>query len=179
LIMIALTLDEMLAVFQYLYFVYKNQKHNFWHIFWQGGTYEEGPLDLRSPPLNAHFGRNVDAMFWGVSFPWNLIASIILGALLMFAPTYMTVNPILSADDFVAGALACTFSFIATGEVLRSIRFLNVLLGLWVLIFSLFYLATENSHYIFHVIWSLILIGISFPKGRIKENYGHWNRYIR
>jgi hypothetical protein len=177
LIMIALTLDEVVAVCQYLAAVIQN-KQSFWKIFWKGGRYEEGELDTRSPPLNALFAKNISAMLWGVSFPWNLIVSVLLGGVLMFAPTYMIVNRYLSPSDYIAGALVATFSFIAMAEVLRIVRFLNMLIGIFVLIYSLLFFTTPNSQPIFHIVWSFILIAVSIPKGRIKESYGSWNRFI-
>jgi len=178
LIMIALTLDEVVAVCQYMASVVHTKQH-FWKIFWKGGHYEEGALDERSPPLNVSFVKNVHAMLWGVSFPWHLLISILLGGTLMFAPTYMTVSRYLSPSDYVVGALVATFSFIALAEVLRSVRFFNIILGVFIFIYALVFLNSENSHYIFHIIWSLILIAISIPKGRIKESYGNWDRFIR
>jgi uncharacterized membrane protein len=178
LIMIALTLDEVVAVCQYLATVIQN-KQPFWRIFWKGGKFEEGELDMRSPPLNASFKKNVEAMLWGVSFPWNLLVSVLLGGLLMFAPTYMAVNAKLSPSDYIVGALVATLSFIAMAEVLRAIRFINILLGLYILIDTLFFLKAPNSHAIFHILWSILIILASWPKGTIKEKYGTWDRYIR
>ena len=176
LIMIALTLDEVVAVCQYMA---RHKKQRCSRIFWKGGRYEEGELDNRSPPLNASFKRNLDAMLWGVSFSWNLLVSILLGGILMFTPTFLTIHPLLAPIDYVAGALVATFSFIAIAEVLRSVRFLNIAIGIFVLIYALFFVMSANSYYLFHILWSLLLIGVSFPKGRIKENYGTWNRFIR
>jgi uncharacterized membrane protein len=178
LIMIALTLDEVVAVCQYLASVL-HKKQSLWTIFWKGGSYQEGELDTRSPPLDRSFKKNFDAMLWGVSFPWNLILSILLGATLMFIPSFIPISPKLKPDDYIMGALVVTLSFIALAEVLRVARFLNILIGIWVLIFTLISLTQERSFYLFHIIWSLVTIAVNIPKGPIKERYGTWDRYIR
>lgn len=178
LIMIALTLDEVVAVCQYLVNIIARKK-SFWSIFWKGGSYQEGELDTRSPPLNVSFKRNFDAMLWGISFPWNLVLSILLGGCLMFAPTFLHIEFHLEPVDYIVGALVATFSFMALAEVFRQLRFVNILLGLVVLIYTLFFLKIPNSYTLFHLGWSLIIIALSLPRGRIKESYGTWDRFIR
>lgn len=178
LIMIALTLDEVVAVCQYLVHV-KKTKQRFWAIFWKGGSFEEGELDRRSPPLNAPIKHNFAAMLWGVTFPWNLLVTVLLGGILMFAPTFMTIDRHMAPSDYIVGALVATISFMSMAEVFRAARFINMLLGAWVFIFTFFFITQENSHYLFHLIWSLLLIAACFPKGKIKERYGTWNPYIK
>ena len=178
LIMIALTLDEVVAVCQYLVSI-KHQKKSLWKVFWKGGSYQEGELDTRSPPLNASVKKNFAAMFWGMTCPWNLFISVVLGVILMFIPSSFRLDDHLADSDHIVGALVATFSFIAMAEVFRSIRFLNIVLGLWVLVFVLFFLNEGPSQYLFHIIWSIVLIAVSIPKGKIKERYGTWNHFIR
>ncbi len=175
LIMIALTLDEVVAVLQYV----KRAKGKRWKTFWKGGTYEEGPMDTRSPPMNRQVWRNIAAMFWGVTFPWNLVLSVIAGAALMFAPNYLNITPSIAPDDYIVGALVATFSFIAMAEVARSLRFVNIVLALWVIGFTLSNLSKENSFWIFHIVWGIVVIALNIPKGKIAERYGSWNRFIK
>ena len=70
LFMIALTVDEVVAVCQYLVAV-KQQKKPFWKIFWKGGGFQKGDLDTRSPGISEPFIKAFSGMFWGVTFPWN------------------------------------------------------------------------------------------------------------
>jgi hypothetical protein len=178
LIMIALTLDEMVAVCQYLANV-KRSHQPFWKIFWKGGTYPEGNIDTRSPPLNAQLGKNVDAMLWGITFPWNLLVSVLFGGILMFSPGFIQIPLRLADSDHIVGAVVATLSFMAMAEVFRAIRFLNILLAIWVISFSLFFIQEDNSHYLFHIIWGILLILVSLPKGKVLERYGSWNRFIK
>ena len=178
LIMIALTLDEVVAVCQYLGTVIK-KKQGFWSIFWKGGSFQEGELDKRTPTVNGSVRKNFAAMIWGISFPWNLLLSILLGGCLMFAPTFLKINEQLAPSDYIVGALVATFSFTALAEVFRALRFVNILLALWVIAYALFFIDKQNSYYLYHIIWGVILILVSIPKGKIKESYGTWNRFIR
>jgi len=178
LIMIALTLDEIVAVCQYLASV-KEKKQSIWSVFWKGGNFQEGKLDSRSPPLNTSIKKNFSAMFWGVSFPWNLLLSIVMGGVLMFTPTFLQINPRVANSDYIVGAVVATLSFMAIAEVFRAIRFINIALGLWTLVTTLFFLGRTDSHFLYHIIWSLVMILISIPRGKIKERYGSWNSYIR
>lgn len=175
LIMIALTLDEMVAVCQYLAHVRREQKP-FWKIFWKGGTYEEGALDERSPSLALPFKRSLSSMLWGITFPWNLLLSVIVGGILMFSTSFLPIRGDLAINNHIVGALVATFAFMAMAEVFRAIRFVNILLGIWVLVFIL--LTGQRDFYLFHIIWSLVIIAISIPRGKIKEKYGNWNRFI-
>jgi uncharacterized membrane protein len=176
LIMIALTLDEMVAVCQYIVSV-KRERKPFWKIFWKGGSFEQGPRDMRTPPLDAPFKQNFSAMLWGISFTWSLLISILLGGLLMFSTSFLPIKPPIATNDHIVGALVVAFSFMALGEVFRAIRFLNILLAAWVMIFTLLHL--HQDHYLFHLILGILIIIASLPKGKIHEKYGHWNRLIK
>lgn len=178
LIMIALTVDEVVAVCQYLASV-KKQNQSFWKIFWKGGNYQEGSLDERSPPLHASLATSIDAMLWGVTFPKTLILCMVLGVMLMFTPSYLGMeNGLLANNDYIVGALVATISFISTAEVIRIARFFNLLLGLWVLIFSFIFIPSWNGYFIYHIFWSLLLIVATIPRGKIFEHYGTWDEYI-
>ncbi len=178
LIMIALTVDEMVAVCQYLFSVFQN-RGPLWKIFWKGGTYPEGPLDTRSPPINALWKKNIEAMCWGVNIPWNLIIAFFLGGLLMFSPSYLNITPIEADSNHIVGALVATFSIIAMAETFRAIRFLNILFALWVIAFNLILIKTPNDQPVFHIFWGILLILASIPRGKIFQTYGTWNRFIK
>jgi uncharacterized membrane protein len=179
LIMIALTLDEMVAVCQYLTQV-KKSRGPFWKIFWKGGIYTEGQLDVRSPPLNAQWRKNIGAMLWGMTFPWNLLVSVILGGLLMFTPSFLQNIPHQIADnDHIVGAIVATLSFVAMAEVFRVVRFLNIILAIWTICFTLFFAHKMDTQFIFHIFWGVLLIVVSIPKGPVREKYGSWNKLIR
>src|SRR5262245_58405933 len=67
----------------------------------------------------------------GVTVPWTLVTSALLGIWLMSSRLVFGSVPPLADSDHVVGALVVTVAVIATGEVGRALRFINVLFGLW------------------------------------------------
>lgn len=101
LFMIALTLDEAVAVIQNLY-------------------------RQRSQELTIQ----VEDEIKGISFPKNLVFTFILGLWIMFSPALLKLNETDANLYHIFGALTVTFSVIAFSEAARPLRLLNVLLGL-------------------------------------------------
>jgi hypothetical protein len=77
----------------------------------------------------------------------------------------------------VVGALIVTVTVAVMAEVARSLRFINVAFGLW-LIASFWLLAGGGTLATAHrVIVGLALIALSLPRGtRSQEHYGGWDR---
>jgi uncharacterized membrane protein len=156
LIMIIFTIDEMLATLQFLYLAKKNGLP-FWKTFFCGGMLPGIKEDTITPTFGGHLLAEFPAMFKGAHLRWNLLLSIAIGAYLMFTPY------------FLIGALTIVVSMISSAEVARTLRFFNMLLGIAL---------------IFTVDWPFILLGsflflLAYPKGKIYESYGFWNRYIK
>lgn len=97
----------------------------------------------------------------------------------MFAPAvFGTSGPAADSDQLV-GALALSIAVISTAEVIRTMRFLNVVLGTWVML-SHGILAGGSSP----AFWNAVVIGAvlvvgSLPRGRMREQYGAWSARIR
>ncbi len=178
LVMIPLTLDEVVAMGQFLVQSGREGK-SFWRTFWFGGDLPGGAEDTRagdftSPPIEAF-----RAMIRGVTVPWTLIASALLGIWLMFAPSVLGTTGALADSNHLAGALVVTFALIAWAEVARAARFGNALLGAWVVL-SPWILGGSNRV----AVWSSAIVGVavivsSIPRGRILQRYGTWESYIR
>jgi uncharacterized membrane protein len=173
-IMIALTLDEVVAMGQFLV-QSRREGQPFWRTFWFGGTLRELPT---VSPVHPDVVRPA-AMVWGVALPWNLLVSVGLGLWLMFAPSLLgTIGPAAHADHLV-GALIVTFSVMALADVGRALRFVNVLFGAlvigapWVLTG-----ATSGSRWSAAIAGTLVIL-LSLPRGRVGERYGSWERFIR
>lgn len=165
LIMIALAIDEAVAVLQFLARS-KREGKSLWNVFWKGDSVEEKAIP--------HFS----AMAWGISIPWNLVITAMLGLWLMFSPHILSIYGPASDSDHIVGALVVALSVIATAEVVRAGRFLVLLLGLWVLISPWVLPERTLSGTIDHTIVGVSLILFSIPRGVIKEKYGEWQRYI-
>jgi hypothetical protein len=84
-----------------------------------------------------------------------------------------------AANNFTTlGALVVTFSVIAMAEVGRALRFINIAFAAW-LIAAMFLLKNVPAQALWNAIISgVIVIALSFPKGRIREKYGTFDRYI-
>ncbi len=137
--MIPLEVDEVVAMIQFLKKSLKKGKP-FWRTFWKGDTIE-GNDDHRSPELKDFYEnptKVIKASFWGMTFPWNLILTSFLGLWMMFVPTLFGSYQTAADIEHLGGALILTFSVISMGEVIRSGRFLNVIIGLIIIASALF-----------------------------------------
>lgn len=177
LIMIPLTIDEVVAMVQFL--VKKHREGSpFWPTFWMGDTVAGGGPDKRSPGFTAPVTKTLPAMTWGVTIPWNLVAATAIGIWLMFSGAVFSSQGSFAASTNIAGALVVTFTVISLAEVTRSLRFINFLFGLWLLV-SPWILEGAASG----AEWNSLLAGVgiillSFPKGQIRESYGTYDSSI-
>lgn len=181
--MIPLEVDEVIAMGQHM--VYRTRKgDSFWKVFWKGGEPVEKNRDKRSPGLMQfpqHPLKIFKASIWGMSFPWTLVASVILGIWLMFAPAAFGI-PIQASTanvDHLCGALIIVVAVICMGEVLRRGRYLNIVLGLIVAVIPWF---LGNGNFVSDIngtIAGVLVILLSFPRGPKREQYGLWDKFVR
>lgn len=178
LIMIALTLDEVVAMIQFMVQA-KREGQPLWHTFWAGGTLSELPPSVDpAAPVHADVVRPA-ALVWGVALPWNLLASIAVGIWLMFGPSTFGTTGAAAHGEHLIGALIVTVAAIALADVGRSARLLNLLLGgLMILMPWVLTGATSVSKWNDVIGGSLVLL-LSFRRGPVGERYGTWGRFIR
>jgi uncharacterized membrane protein len=173
-IMIALTLDEVVAMGQFLVQAVK-EGQPFWRTFWLGGTLRDLPV---VSPVHADVVSPM-GMVWGVQLPWNLLASAGLGTWLMFAPSVLGISGTAAHADHLLGALIITFAVMALADVGRALRFVNVLFGALVIAAPwLLGGATSGSRWSDAVVGVLVIL-LSLPRGPVREQYGNWQRFIR
>jgi nucleoside-diphosphate-sugar epimerase/uncharacterized membrane protein len=177
-ILIPYSIDEVLATFQYLWRA-KKAGEPFWRTFWMGGP-ALSENQTPEPDLDRPVGTVLrDFVIGGVTFPWNLVASIILGALLMATPLAFGTQPPLYFSDHVVGCLVILVAVTALGEIVRAVRFLNVALGAWIVASPFMLDGASTVGTVAAVVTGLALIGLSLPRGvRSKEHYGGWDRAI-
>lgn len=177
LISVPLAVHESIAVGQFLMLAYK-QKKNFWQTFWLGGNvlgYKGKDPDRKRWSLRQRWA----ASYQGISLPWLIILQAIIGVWLMARPDILPFN-IESADsDYWIGALIVTVAAIATAEVTRTIRFVNVIAGVVVLILTLLFSSGSTAVLISGIVSAVLLIIASIPRGVIVERYASWNRFIK
>jgi hypothetical protein len=175
--MIPLTVDEVIATGQFLKKSVRDGKP-FWRTFWVGDTIEGGEKDNRTPPYGSPTRQMAAPMVWGVTAPWSLIVSAVLGVWLMFAPAVFGTQGIAADSDHVVGALVVTFAVIAMAEVTRAARFINLLFGAWIIAVPWLLSGVTAGGKWNGMIVGAVLIIISLPRGKVSERYGNWERYI-
>ncbi|MGH7450355.1 MAG: SPW repeat domain-containing protein, partial [bacterium] len=177
LLMIPFTVDEVIAMGQFLAKSVREGK-SFWRTFWVGGTMEGGEKDSRTPSYGSPVRKMAPAMIWGVTAPWPLIISAVLGIWLIFAPAIFGTEGNAANSDRLVGALIVTVAVIAMAEVVRAGRFLNVLFGAWIIVAPWLLNGAATSAKWNGVITGAVLILLSLRRGQIREPYGSWGRYI-
>jgi hypothetical protein len=177
LIMITPAIDEVVAMGQFLTWSVRHGKP-FWWTFWVGGTMEGGGPDHRTATYGAPVLAMAPAMTWGVSVPWTLLVSAVLGIWLMFAPWALGMEQAAASSNQVAGALIVTVSVIVMAEVVRAGRFLNALLGAWIVVAPWLVAQASTAAAWNNLVAGAAVVVLSIPRGTIKERYGGWDRYV-
>jgi len=176
LIMIPFALDEVIAMGQFLAWAKRRGKPLI-RTFFQGDAIEAGAEDttdaMKSP-----------ASFWadakrGLTLPWTLGASILLGIFLMLTRVLLGNESEMANSDHVVGALVITVAIIATAEVARALRFINIALGAWLVAAPFLLTGVGNLGAIVSVVAGIVLVGLSLPRGeRSADHYASWDKYV-
>lgn len=149
-----------------------------WWTFWVGDTMAGGGPDARTQRYGAPLKPLLSAARWGVTLPWTLAASTALGLWLMFAPAALGFAEDAAANDNVVGALIITVAIISTAEVIRAVRFVNVLFGVWLLIAPWALAGASTGGRWSDMICGVALILLTLPRGTVRERYGAWDSYV-
>ena len=176
LIMIPFSLDEVIAMGQYLYWSKKEGKPLV-RTFFKGGAASRGEIDDTDYMTDA--GSIWANTVRGVTFPWTLIASTALGAWLMLSRITLGSEGAMANSDHVVGALVITVAIIATAEVARALRFINAAFGAWLVAAPFILAGASSAGTVASVGVGLLLIGLSLPRGkRSGEHYAGWDRFV-
>lgn len=177
LVMIPLAVDEVVAMGQFLRERVSKGK-SFWWTFWVGDTMEGGGPDRRTSVYGAPLVELAPAGVWGVSVPWTLAASAAAGVWLMFAPDVFGTTGRAADSDHLVGALVVTIAVIATAEVIRAVRYVNVLLGAWVVAAPWLLEGMAGDARWAAVIAGAAIVALSLPRGTVRERYAAWDGWI-
>lgn len=175
--MMVLTLDECIAVINYL-FICRRKRLSLWKVFWMGGYSAESSNDTRSPQLNSPLHEVYFAMTLGLSVPRTLLATTLLGAWLLLSPVLFKAGASLDDIDHLCGGLVVVFSVIAWAEVARPVRYLNILIGLLLVLNILWIRGHTSIEVMNNFVVAALLIILSIRRGRIYEKYGSWQRWV-
>nr|WP_290997410.1 heavy metal-binding domain-containing protein [Hyphomicrobium sp.] len=176
-IMIPYQLDEFVAMGQFLVWA-RRQGKPFWRTFLMGDAMEGGSDDS-SRGLLGTVGEMLREADRGMSFPVTLAVSSAIGVWLMLTRLTFGNSGAMADSDHLVGSLVVVFSIMAFAEVARAVRFINILFGAWLigapwlLEGSGSALATWSG-----VIGGALLIALAIPRGRVKDAYAGWDRYI-
>lgn len=176
LIMIPFALDEVIAMGQFLFWTHRQGKPLV-RTFFKGGAVDHGQEDT-SDALESWSAIWADTAR-GITLPWTLSVSIATGAFLMLTRPIFGTSGAMADSDHVVGALAITVAIIATAEVARPLRFLNVLFGAWLVAAPWILSGATPTAAWASVAIGLALMALSLPRGRrTSEHYASWDRYV-
>ena len=177
LLMIPYTLDELVAMGQFLVQSHR-RKEPFWRTFFTGGASPGSGHDAHAG-FDAPLPQAIASALRGVNVPWTLVASAILGAALMFTRILFGSRPPMAHSDHLVGALIVTVAVMAMAEVGRLLRFINVAFGLWLIVAPWVLdgasaLATGAG-----MAAGIAVVALSLSRGRRSaEHYGSWDRLV-
>ena len=177
LIMIPFTVDEVIATGQFLVAARRDGK-SLWRTFWVGGTLDGGSDDKRTPRYGARVRQMWPPVTWGVTLPWTLVVSALVGLWVMFAPALFGSEVPAAHSDQVTGALVVTVAVISTAEVVRAFRFMNVLFGAWIVVSAWMLSGASAAAQWNGLVAGLLILALSLPRGHIREQYGSWQSWI-
>ena len=181
--MIPLQIDEVIAMGQHM--VQRKRKgDSLWKVFWKGGEPITTQSDNRSPEL-INFpqqpGKVFKASIWGMSFPWALTVSTILGLWLMFSPSVFGVGIETRAADLnhLGGALIVVVAVVCMAEALRIGRYLNIIIGLLIAALPWFIQDGSLALTLSSTLTGVIVALLSISRGIVNEKYGLWDKYVK
>jgi O-antigen ligase len=97
---------------------------------------------------------------------------------LMAAPSVLGLNGAAADSTHIVGALVVTLAVVAFAEPARLVRYLNVLLGIWVML-APWLVAGGTSAWVWNsVVSGLAIIALSLRRGLVEDRYADWQRFI-
>jgi hypothetical protein len=173
--MISPAVDEIVATGQFLRRA-RREGRPFWRTFWRGGDAEPEPA---APPAERRSlpGQLADGMELR-TIPWNLAVCAVVGVWLMVAPAVLGNTGVAVANGTLVGALVVTFAVIGFGEPARAARWVNVLLGLWLLAAPLVLRDDTSDIRWPEAVAGVAIILLSLRRGPVSGRFGSWDRQV-
>jgi hypothetical protein len=180
LVQIPYSVDEMIATFQFMRRRMKTGR-NALRVFLLGDT-DDMQETQDTDSTAGEFDRPPsvvikDMVGGGVSLPWNLALSGLIGLSLLFTRITLGAEGSMANADHLIGSLVLTVISLAAAEVARPLRFLNIPLGL-ALFATPFIYGASMAATIASVACGAALIALSIRRGPIRERYGAWSRVL-
>ncbi|MBB4659658.1 vitamin K epoxide reductase family protein [Parvularcula dongshanensis] len=176
LIQIPYSVDELVATCGYLWRKHKAGEPTL-RILFTGGTDEgedETPEDEFARPVGAQVR---DVFTGGITLPLTLMVCLAIGIAEMFTRLTLGAAGGLADADHLIGAIVVTVTVTALAESVRAVRFVNIPLGLALMIVPFAY-GEDLLGIALRVLAGAALIALSVPRGSIKNRYGGWSKAI-
>ena len=107
---------------------------------------------------------------WGNSM-WARLSNTIIGIWLAASPGVLGTSGLAKTNSVICGILAASISIIAIWEVTRGLRWLNTLIGSWLLI-SVFVFDYQSSGMLSGFLAGIAMIALSLARGTIRHATG-------
>lgn len=179
--MLPLEGDEVIAMGQHLWQRTKAGEP-FWRVFWKGGEADGCTPDERSPELidlPQKPGKILKSSCWGFSSPLNLTLSVLVGILIVTMPGLLGIEKPASDIYHLGGSLIVVCATVAMGEVFRTVRYLNIPLGVLVAFGPPLVGSPGQVSLIAGAVLGLAAAALAWRLGPITENYGSWDRFVK
>lgn len=170
--------DEILATLQFLK-ERRRQGKSLWFVLFRGDTIAGGKADYSDDFEASPSAVLREMLLNGVTFPWTLVISAVIGIALMFTRILFDTTGTAANSDHIIGSLVVTVSIMAWGEVARPLRFVNIGFGLWLLAAPWLLSGYSGIGTAASLMFGLALIWLSLPLGKVTSRYGAWDRISR
>lgn len=176
LIMMPYSLDELVAMGQFLKDA-KRRGKPMMKTFFHGDAMEGSRLD-ETPEFEGGIRRMTQKGLRGVNPAPGLVALCAIGLWLMFTRLIFGTAGALANSDHLMGALIITVSVLAMAEVARTLRLLNVFIGLWLMAAPWLLSGGSAAANIGGLVVGALVVALSIPKGTIRYRYAGWDKLI-
>jgi hypothetical protein len=127
----------------------------------------------------ASLDNAITDMLRGVTVPWTLASAVMIGVVLMFTRTLFGTTGALANSDHLMGALIVTVAVMATAELFRPLRLINLAFGAWLIAAPWLLNGGTGTGSWADVAGGLAIILLSLPRGtRSGEHYAGWDKYV-
>jgi hypothetical protein len=119
-------------------------------------------------------------MPWGVTATPSLCLATALGVWLMCAPTVFGIDIAQPAahSDHLVGALVVVVAVVCLAEVARPARFLNVLLGAWLVLAPWLLSGGTPLYWSLSALTGVVVALLGLPLGRLRDHYGTFDDVV-
>lgn len=176
LLQIPYSIDELAATLEFLW---RRRKAGapVLKIFFTGDTDEGEARRASAGKGQTAVGFLRDATTGGVGMPWNLLLCILVGIWLMFTRVTLGAAGTVADMDHLIGSLVLTVTITALAEVARPARYFNIVLAVILMATPLIVPASAVS-IASSILCGVLLIGLSLPRGSIRQKWGLLQPYL-